>query len=223
MSERAFAKVLGREPTEAELARLYRMRDAFGLRENDAFWLILIALESYDSLYREYPKILSERMGRILVEAQATLAKTATLEAAKAERVLSEQVARTSVAIAKKLAERPVGLHRITAILAAIVAFGTICTMSGYMLAGGERPFWVEQSHVLSWQTRVVATLVSMPAGWMVFVLMLPGAVQMGRNGWKLSQDADASRPLRIYGWGLLVAAPLGFTACLIALVRLVG
>ena len=57
--------------------------------------------------------------------------------------MLSEKVAETSVELARKLAERPVGLHRITMVLASVVAFGAVCMNAGYDLAGTGRPFWV--------------------------------------------------------------------------------
>jgi hypothetical protein len=34
-------------------------------------------------------------------------------------------------------------LHRITAVLAAVIAFGALCAHAGYSLALGDKPFWV--------------------------------------------------------------------------------
>jgi hypothetical protein len=53
--EEAFAKVVGRQASEAERARLYRLHDALGLHDNDAFWSIVMALERYDAFFRQYP------------------------------------------------------------------------------------------------------------------------------------------------------------------------
>ena len=44
-TEEAFAKLLGRQPSEKERERLYRVRDALGIQENDAFWYIVMTLE----------------------------------------------------------------------------------------------------------------------------------------------------------------------------------
>ena len=38
-------RLLGREPTGPELAEFVRVRDALGLRDNDALWLVLLALQ----------------------------------------------------------------------------------------------------------------------------------------------------------------------------------
>jgi hypothetical protein len=53
--EETFAKVVGRHPSEAARRRLYRLRDALGLRDNDAFCSIVMALEYYDSFFQQYP------------------------------------------------------------------------------------------------------------------------------------------------------------------------
>lgn len=53
--EDSFAELLGRQPSELERARLHRIREVLGIGSNDALWLILMALESYNSLYAEIP------------------------------------------------------------------------------------------------------------------------------------------------------------------------
>ncbi len=219
-TDTAFAKILGRAPTEAERERLYRVRDALGLRDNDAFWSILIALEYYDSLYREYPKRLAEATARAIGDAQTAFAKAAEHESAKAERVLCEQVAKTSLMMARKLAERPIGLHRVTAVLASVVAFGAMCMASGYELAGPDKPFWISPTHQAGW-TQIGSTVLGAPAGWMVFLLLIPGAVKMGIVGWNMSHELGAPRRKRLYGWGMLSVAVLGAVACLMAVLRL--
>src|ERR1019366_4001115 len=100
-----------------------RLRDALGLRDNAAFWSIVMALEHYDAFFRQYPAQLAEETARAIESARAAFAVGAEKEAAEVHRVLSARVAETSVEIARKLAERPVGLHRVTTVVAAVVAF----------------------------------------------------------------------------------------------------
>ena len=47
----SFAKLLGRQPSDAERQSLYRVRDALGLKNNDALWLVLMALQHYQGQY----------------------------------------------------------------------------------------------------------------------------------------------------------------------------
>ena len=54
-NETLFENLVGRQPTDKEMQRLQRTRDALGLKDNDAIWLILIAFGHYDTLYRQVP------------------------------------------------------------------------------------------------------------------------------------------------------------------------
>ena len=183
--EETFAKVTGRHASDDERQRLYRLRDALGLRDNDAFWSIVMALEYYDSFFRRYPAELAKHTERCIEDARAAFAAAAEREAAQVQRTLSEKVAETSVAIARRLAERPVGLHRVTMLLAAVVAFGALCVSAGYSLAGPVKPFWATSTETLTPLQREAAIVLAAPAGWMVFALFVPPAVygaRVGRN-----------------------------------------
>ena len=81
----AFEKLLGRESKPAEREQLYRVKDALGLRDNDALWLVLFALQYYDSLYRQFPKAIGQEAAKILGEtrAAADASMRASLEQAK--------------------------------------------------------------------------------------------------------------------------------------------
>ena len=217
----AFAKVVGRQASEGERARLYRLRDALGLRDNDAFWSIVMALEHYDSFFRAYPAQLAEAAGRTIEHARAAFAAAAEREAAEVQRVLSEKVAETSVEIARKLAERPVGLHRVTLVLAAVVAFGALCVNGGYELAGAGRPFWAAKVGNLEGIARPLAAVLSVPAGWMVFALLVPSALYGVKVGWAAASDAMAERRDRAVGWCIVGICVVGCVACVAMLAKL--
>jgi hypothetical protein len=51
----AFARLLGRQPSDAERERLHRLRAELGLRGNDALWLVLVALQYHLTLYQSIP------------------------------------------------------------------------------------------------------------------------------------------------------------------------
>ena len=63
-------KLLGREPTGPELAEFVRVRDALGLRDNDALWLVLLALQhqrrqfeqSIDGQRRQFEQSIDRRL-----------------------------------------------------------------------------------------------------------------------------------------------------------------
>jgi hypothetical protein len=75
--EEAFAKVVDRQASEEERTRLYRLRDALGLRDNDAFWCIVMALEHYDAFFRQYSAQLAEQTAHAIEGARAAFAVAA--------------------------------------------------------------------------------------------------------------------------------------------------
>jgi hypothetical protein len=93
--EETFAKIVGRHASDEERQRLYRLRDALGLRDNDAFWSIVMALEYYDSFFRRY-LALSSRSTR---NAASRTQRAAFAPAA--EQTLSGKVVETNIAIAR--------------------------------------------------------------------------------------------------------------------------
>jgi hypothetical protein len=219
--EEAFAKVVGRQASEEERARLYRLRDALGLHDNDAFWSIVMALEHYDSFFRRYPAELAEYTERCIENARAAFAAAAEREAAQVQRTLSEKVAETSVAIARRLAERPVGLHRVTMLLAAVVAFGALCVSAGYSLAAPVKPFWVTSAETLTPLQRKAAVVLAAPAGWMVFALLLPAAVYGAKVGWVTASETMEGRE-KIIGWGIVATCAFASAACAVMLSKLI-
>ena len=218
-----FAKVVGRAASEEERARLYRLRDALGLRDNDALWSIVMALEHYDSFFRAYPEKLAEKTAQCIERARATFAMAAREEAARAQRLLSESVAQTSVEIARKLAERPLGFHRVAAALAAVVAFGALCVCAGYDLAASDAPFWATpQASDLRGAQRAVAAVLSVPAGWMIGVLVVPAIAFAGRAGWTLASEPSTEPRDKVLGWGILILAGVVTVGGAVLLIRFV-
>ena len=215
--EEAFAKVLGRQPSEDERGRLYRIRDTLGLRDNDAFWYIVLVLEHYDSLYRDYPGQIRDEARKTIEEARRAFAAAAEVEAAKAQTALAQQVAETSVVIARKLAERPVGVQGVTAMFAAAVAFGALCMTAGAKVAGGDWPLGWSRSGGAS----IAALVLGAPAGWMVFALGLPVTFHGAKVGWNIAHEVAAKPVGRGLGWGLVGLCAVGTAACAVALVRL--
>jgi len=80
--ETSYAKLLGRQPTDSERQTLYRIKDALNLPNNDALWLVLMALQYYETLYAGIP-------GRISEAAQAAAGSSA----AQAQSEISTAVA----------------------------------------------------------------------------------------------------------------------------------
>lgn len=102
--EESFAKLLGRQPSDADRQRLYRVRDALGLKNNDALWLVLMALDHYQGQYENFPIRIEKAAQNILGSFKSTAEATvqASVEAAKAD--LAKAVADSAEKVAKQVA-----------------------------------------------------------------------------------------------------------------------
>jgi hypothetical protein len=220
--EDAFAKVVGRSASEEERVRLHRLRDALGLQDNDAFWAIVMALEYYDSFFRAYPAQFAEQAASTIERARAALATAAQKEAAHVQRVLSQKVAETSVQIAKRMADRPIGLRWMTLLLTAVIAFGALCVNAGYHLASTAAPFWAARSSDLAGAPRAAGIVLAVPAGWMIFALLLPAAGYGVKVGWELARDPLSAVSDKAIGWLLIALSVAGAVACAALLAKVI-
>lgn len=104
----AFGKLLAREPDEAERAKLYRVRDALGVRDNDALWLILMALGHYETLYEKFPGLIARAAKDALTDfrVEANAVAKASIESSKDQ--LTRSVARMALDLSRTMnAQRP--------------------------------------------------------------------------------------------------------------------
>ena len=89
----SFTKLLGRQPSDAERQQLYRVRDALGLKNNDALWLVLMALQHYQGQYEKFPQAIAQAAEDILVNLKATADATVKASAEEAKADLAQAVA----------------------------------------------------------------------------------------------------------------------------------
>jgi hypothetical protein len=68
----SFAVLLGRQPSDKEKQALYRVRDALKLKATDAVWMLLMALQHYQTLYEQFPARIAEAARDVTKTARAT-------------------------------------------------------------------------------------------------------------------------------------------------------
>ena len=190
--EASFEKLLGRQPSEKEIQSLYRVKNALNIRDNDALWLVLMALESYDTLYRKYPAMISGQVAQILAEQKAAMATIADAETKKALGTLADAVGKTSESIAVRLAE-PLRLQFLGWSLLGVVAFGTLCVFVGYVLGSGRLPYWALITPGQAPLALILGTLARTPAGWLAAIGGTTAAIS---TIWHSRQDVIAGKRL---------------------------
>ena len=125
----SFEKLTGQTLTDADVQRLYRIKNALRLGDNDALWLLLMALDYPVTFYEKLPAQMKQASMEVLNEFRATadaIAK-ASAEAAKAD--LAKAVATT----AQQVASDVVGVKRSRWVATAAIAIG----LGVAMVAGG--------------------------------------------------------------------------------------
>ena len=99
--EQAFSALLKRQATDEEIQRLYQVRDALGLRPNDALWQVLIALEWYQQQYQRFPQEISKACEVVLAKVTDSANSTAKAAAEEAKRELSKAVGKAVASVSR--------------------------------------------------------------------------------------------------------------------------
>lgn len=190
------------------------------MRENDAFGAIVVTMEQYNGLFAEYPAKIASEAARVVGEVRQTMAATAKSELATVQRSLVQHVADASLELGRKRLGQTMALHQVGTVLALVVTFGSICLTAGYALASKGRPFWARDAAKRG-AAEVLSVLLNAPAGWIVFLCLVPLAAYGARVGWVAASDATG-RAERVLGWALVSASTLGALAIVILLIKFV-
>jgi hypothetical protein len=104
--ETNFGRLVRRAPTATEKERLHHIKSSLGIRDADAIWSILMALQFYDSLYSQYPKAIGAEASRIFgdVKAAAEASLKASIATARAD--LAKAVGSVARDVARDIARR---------------------------------------------------------------------------------------------------------------------
>ena len=122
--------MLGRAATERERDQLRRVQAELGLRENDALWLVIFALQYDEGLYRQFPKAIAAEAQRVLSETRVTAEATIRAGAELAKADLAKAIAITARDVARDVARRQmiqwliVGMLLGAGLLAAGISIG---------------------------------------------------------------------------------------------------
>ena len=179
-------KACGRKLSEAEAARLREVGNRLNLREDDALWPLLAALEYQRVYYEALPKKIAAASKTIM----NGMAAAAEKETAAAQARLTASVVREAEYLASKIQYGklvPMGLLALICLL----AYGSLMLWAGFRIdTGRDIP---------------LATILHMPAGWLISGLCLVAGVFCG--GGASLEFAEGER-----GWWKKGIVAFGFT-----------
>lgn len=102
--EDTFSKLLGRAATDDERIQLYRTRDAIGINDNDALWLVLMTLQSYQTRYEGIPQLIAKETIAVLENTRKSATAVAEAAIGEVHKNLSAAVATTATHVAEEVA-----------------------------------------------------------------------------------------------------------------------
>ncbi len=206
----SFAKLLGRQPSDAERQSLYRVRDALGLKNNDALWLVLMALQHYQGQYEKFPQAIAQAAKDTLVNFKVTADATvkASAEAAKAD--LAQAVAAAAQEVAHNTSAKQMWQWAAGCIAVAFLCFGLFGwhmhsegSTSGYSLGYGT-------GYNEAKDEKAAAAWANTPEGRTAYRFAQSGELQRlarcSGKGWKVEKGACYPYPVPnegTYGWRL--------------------
>jgi hypothetical protein len=187
LPEDRFKALLGRAVKREDRERLSKLRTALRISPNDAVWDVMIALDYHLQLYNAVPREIARETDKAVVELRGLV------DAVRAREKSGHGGVAEGVAAAAVISPATV------AVTGAIgIAFGGLCTAAGYLMAGRGRPPWGAKGPL--------GAFLGAPAGWLVFVLLLPAASKGVRAGWAATRSHGELR-VRAVGCALLVAS----------------
>ena len=221
----AFEKLLGRQATDAERRRLYRVRDALGLRSNDAIWLILIALEHYSGLYDRIPGRIEAAIAEALTEFGAAADAQAEASTAGAQRALVRAVADSAAQVARNAARANVQRS-----LAIAICVAAACALAGFFYLDYSRTRGYKDGYAAGRNAGIAearhegaaASWANTPEGRLAYGLAEEGSLRAlatcGGPGWKRTTYKESGRLFclphgipetgKVHGWWMATPPP---------------
>ena len=132
--DESYQKLLGRQPSDEERQNLYKVRDALGLKNNDALWLVLMVLEHYKSQYEQLPAAIAKSASDTLQKFGSTADAIMKASAEKAKSDLAEKLASAESEIARNASKKEMWQWPATCI---VVSFFLFASFGKYMNQNG--------------------------------------------------------------------------------------
>lgn len=204
--EEAFKTLVNRQMTDGERQRLYKVRDALGIRSSDALWTLIIVLEYYLALFEKIPQMIGGAASRAVAAAKETAEAQARAAAEETKRALTEGVRRTVDEVAKRATLKDILKWMSLTVLvlsSLVVAVGRWEFAKGRTEGQGRAERLAQQDRE---RRAAESSWASTPDGRLAFdfakggimhdIVRCSGRGLIARDGWCIAQG-DRGRPFR--------------------------
>lgn len=196
----------GRELTDAETNRLLHMQRLLGIENNDAIWVVMLALEHYQQLYEAMPpriEAAGEAAVRLVKEAADSVA---TAAAATAQGELSGELAKTVREVANQTARK----QQWQWVTAGLIAAAVSTVSAGWIAFDRGKTAGVAIGYHEARSEAAAASWAATPDGRLAYRMAEAGSLQQvarcTQPGWQVSNGVCFAKPAsdgNIYGWNL--------------------
>lgn len=212
--DESFAKLLGRQPSDIERQQLYKVKDALQLKNNDALWLVLMALQYYQDQYERFPQAIALAASETLTDFKKTADTllSASAEASKAD--LAKAVAQAAQDVAYHTAQKQMWQWAAGCLALAFLTFGGF----GWFLhstayeAGYHSGYGIGYTEAKD--EKAAAAWANTPEGKTAYRLAqtgsIPALIHCNQPGWKIEKGLCYPHPVpngdgtsSSYGWRL--------------------
>lgn len=203
-----FSRLLGRQATDSERQQLYRVRDALEIKNNDALWLVLMALQHYQSMYEKFPPMIKATARDALIEFKLAADATANAAANRAKADLANAVA----AAAKDVARYTAGRSMAQWIACCMLMSCIVLIGFGWFVHSHARASGYDSGYAAAYEQakdeKAAAAWANTPEGRKAWRLARAGditsLVDCDRPGWYAKDGAcfvDRAPDKMLYGW----------------------
>ncbi|MBR3880050.1 MAG: hypothetical protein IKJ34_00400 [Mailhella sp.] len=187
-------RMRGSKVTREEYHRLTMMQQALNLQDDDAVWMLFLAMEYQKAYYEQLPKKISDTTSDLLRRVR----ETADREAENAQNRLIQSVIEQTEKLTARVHIMPL-MPIYLLIILCLMAFGGVTYWAG-LCAGQGKPLLLENVYYV-------------PAGMVIGGLGIATSVFcLGVAFWKIAYDQK--------GWLLPVSVALGLCGVMFAAVR---
>ena len=154
-TEDAFSKLLERAATDQEKQQLLRARDALGLKNNDALWMVLVALQYHQTLYAAIPGQIEQAGKSAALSAEAVVKARVSELSGRTLEMLASGVARTAEKVADQSLRTNLVMWSCGAMVVSILSLigvGWVGFKAGHRAGFGEaQTLYYDEKAAVAW------------------------------------------------------------------------